>query len=138
MAIDYTALAVELAGAHPLTGVYSAVAQTAADELNAINISVEKNTLPTEAADATDATEFNALPEADKNLWVGVLGWATINLNIGIGLATAQGIWAGSAGTITRPALIATSTKLVSRTSEIKIGVVVVKHHHVANARGEL
>lgn len=135
MSIDYTALKAELDAGHPVTGAYDADDQTAADELNLANIEVEKNTTPQEAADATDADEFNALSEGDKSHWIGVLSWDSINLNAGIGLATAQGIWAGTAGTITRPALIATRTEMVSRTSQLNFGRAELNASHVATAR---
>ena len=140
MSIDYAALAAELAGSHPITGAYSAVAQTAADELNAVNIEVNKNTTPQEAADATDGTEFNsvALSESQRQMWVSVLGWATINLNAGIGLETAIGMWNSGSTPITKAALLATRTKNVSQASQLKLGVNLVKHHHVAHARGEI
>jgi hypothetical protein len=136
MSIDYTILASELLIGHPVTGAYDADDQLAANELNALNIEVERVTTSSEAQNATDATEFNALPEADKSLWVGALAWDTgIDLNQGIGLATAQGIWAGAAGTITRPALIATRTELVSRVSQISFGRDTVTVEHVTAAR---
>ena len=119
----YAAIRVELDAGHPDTGAYNVDDALALAEINAVNRTVEKTTSPEEAKDATDATEFNALPDADKNLWVGVLTWPTINLNAGIGLATATGIWSGVAGTITRPALIATSSHLVGRSTELGLGV---------------
>jgi hypothetical protein len=120
--INYTLLAAELAAGHPITGAYDADDALAAEQGNLANVEVNKLTTPQEAADATDANEFNALPDADQNLWVGILSWDSINLNEGIGLATATGIWAGAAGTITRPALIATRTHLVGRFEELGFG----------------
>ena len=136
MSIDYTVLKAELDAGHPVTGAYNADDQLAANELNELNIEVNKVTTSAEAQNATDATEFNALPEEDKSLWVGVLAWETgIDLNQGIGLATATGIRAGAAGTITRPALIATRTEQVSRASQIPFGRPIVTVEHVTAAR---
>lgn len=47
--------------------------------------------------------------------------------------ATATGIWAGAAGTITRPALIATTTYFVSRAMELSFGTVILGD--IQNAR---
>lgn len=124
--MDYVALRAELDAGHPITGAYDVDDQLAADQINVLDIEVDRLTTPEEAANATDADEFNALTDADKSLWVGVLAWSTINLNEGIGLATAQGIWAGAAGTITRPALIATSKHFVSRGTELGFGANII------------
>ena len=135
MSIDYTALKAELDAGHPVTGAYDADDQAAADELNLANIEVDKLTTSREAQDATNGTEFNALSEANQNLWVTVLGWGDINLNAGIGLETATGIWAGAAGTVTRPALIATRKEMVNRTSQLGFGRTELAASHVAYAR---
>ena len=130
---QYADLKTELLAGHPISGVYNADDFLAATQINVVDITVNKNTTPQEAADATDAGEFNLLSDADKSLWVSMLSWETINLNAGIGLATAQGIWAGAAGTITRPALIATTTELVSRATELNFGTVIIGD--IQNAR---
>jgi len=128
-------LKAELDSGHPITGVYNVDDALAAAELNLENISADKITTPQEAADATDATEYNALADADKNLWATVLSWDTINLNAGVGLAAATGIWSGAAGTITRPALIATRTKLINRATELNLQFKTVAVDHVIKAR---
>ncbi len=134
MSIKYPELKTELAGNHPETGnPYDADKDLAAAEMNLANIPVEKNTTPAEAAEATDADEFNTLSDADRAIWVGVLGWDTINLNSGIGLATAQGMW--DTKPITKAALIATRSKLVSRTSQFSWGRAEITGDHVEHAR---
>ena len=136
MSIDYVALKAELDASHPVTGAYNADDQLAADQLNLANIEVEKLTTSREAQDATDATEFNALSAvADQSLWVNALAWETIDLNKGIGLATAQGIWAGAGGAITRAALIATRTESVNRVSQLNFGRETLTSDQVAHAR---
>ena len=122
--MNYTILASELFIGHPDTGAYDADSAIAAQQINEPNREVAKLTSPLEASNATDAGEFNALSDVDQQKWISVLAWDSINLNAGMGLATAQGIWAGAAGTITRPALIATRTHLVGRSTEILLGVV--------------
>ena len=128
-------LKAELDAGHPITGAYNVDDALAAGELNLANIEVEKLTTPLEAMNATDATEFNALTDADKSLWASVLAWETINLNAGVGLATATGIWAGAAGTITRPALIATRTQLINRATDLGLQFKTVATDHVTKAR---
>ena len=135
MSIDYVALKAELDASHPVSGAYSANDQLAADQLNALDISVERITPIQEAADATDADEFNALPDLDRNMWVAALAWDQINLNAGIGLATAQGIWSGVGNATTRLSLIATRTELVNRTSQLNFGRATLTNEHVAHAR---
>jgi len=135
MTIDYQGLADELLQDHPVTGPYSVDNATAAAELNAANIEVNRTVLGSECADATDADEFNALSDAKQQLWVSLCNWSKIDLNGGIGLATAQGIWAGAAGANTRPALIALRTTFVSRTSQINLGALEFNEGHVAYAR---
>ena len=122
--MDYTVLKAELDAGHPDTGAYDADSAIAAAQINEPNREVAKLTTPLEASDATDADEFNALSDVDQQKWISVLAWDSINLNAGMGLATAQGIWSGAAGTITRPALIATRTHLVGRSTELLLGKV--------------
>lgn len=136
MSIDYVALKAELVAGHPVTGAYNVDDQLAANEINELNIEREKLTTSREAQDATDAGEFNALAtESDKALWVSALAWESMDLNRGIGLATAQGIWAGAAGTITRPALIATRTEMISRVAELNLGRAVLNAGQINHAR---
>lgn len=119
----YAAIKVLLDGVHPVTAVaYDADNELALAEINDPTVPTDKLTTPQEAADATDGDEFNLLSDSDKNLWVGVLAWDTINLNAGIGLATATGIWSGAAGTVTRPALIATRTHLLGHSASEGLG----------------
>ena len=132
--MDYTNLTNELLLGHPDTGAYDADSATAAAQINEPNREVAKLTTPLEVSDATDSDEFNALSDVDQQKWISVLAWDSINLNAGMGLATAQGIWAGAAGTITGPALIATRTHLVGRSTEIGLGKVRAGDIEVARA----
>jgi len=136
MSIDYPALKAELDAGHPVTGAYDAGDQAAADELNLANIEVDKNTTPEEAADATNSAEFNTLTDADQQKWISVLSWATINLNGGIGLATAQGMWNQGATPVTKGALLASRKTNVSQASQIAINYSgLITKDHVTNAR---
>ncbi|RLA03863.1 MAG: hypothetical protein DRQ47_04400, partial [Gammaproteobacteria bacterium] len=116
MSIDYTALKAELDAGHPVTGAYNADDQAAADELNLENIEVDKLTTPQEAADATNGVEFNSieLTDAQRQMWISVLGWEVINLHAGIGLETAVGMWNQGNTPLTKGGLLATRTELVN------------------------
>jgi len=137
MSIDYTALKAELDAGHPVTDAYDADDQAAADQLNLANIEVDKLTTGQEAADATDGNEFNhaSISDAQRQIWIGVLGWDTINLHAGIGLETATGMWNQGNTPNTKAALIATRTEMVSRTSQLGFGKNELTSDHVAYAR---
>ena len=135
MSINYPALAAELLAGHPVTGAYDANDQLAADELNLANITVTNIATGKDCDAATDITEFNLLSDAERSQWIQLCGWDTVDMNGGVALATAQGIWAGAAGTITRPALIALQDKLVSRWSQLGFGKPLVLDEWIAYAR---
>lgn len=62
----YHVLRDELLAAHPVTGAYNADDQLAADQLNAINITVQRTTLTSaELFEAIDLTEYAALAIAE-------------------------------------------------------------------------
>ena len=82
----------------------------------------------------TDAAEFNALSIADQQLWLTVCGWDFVDFNNGIALATAQGLWSGAAGTITRPNLVALSKKNVRRALQV-VSQATLSVGHVTTAR---
>ena len=121
MSLNYAYLQSVLAGLHPGGAAYSADNATALAQLYEENIEVNKNTTPQEAADATDGTEFNSasLSDTQRQMWISVLGWETLNLNAGIGLETATGMWNSGSTPLTKAALIATRTTNVSHHSQI-------------------
>ena len=123
---QYADLQLELLAGHPLTGVYSANDQTAADEINAKNIEIDATTTGYICSQVTDAGEFNALSASDQQLWVSFCTWPIVDFSGGMGLATAQGIWAGAAGAITRPALVALSKEMASRATVLNFGFVII------------
>jgi hypothetical protein len=135
MSIDYVVLKAELAASHPVSGAYNANDQLAADQLNLENIEINKDTTPVEAADATDSAEFNVLTDADQQKWISVLSWETLNLNSGIGLATAQGMWNTGGTPNTKAALLASRRVDVSRTSQLNFGRQAINASQVAHAR---
>ena len=72
---DYQALKSELLAGHPVTGAYSGDDATAAGELNALNIDVNLASISgDETFQATDATEYGALTDTEKQLWLAFCG----------------------------------------------------------------
>ena len=68
MAIDYVALQAELLAGHPVTGPYDADDQLAADQLNAVNRTRNREAMTgDEVFEATDQTEFQNLPNGQGN-----------------------------------------------------------------------
>lgn len=68
MAIDYAALQAELLAGHPVTGPYDADNQIAADQLNAVNRTRNRDVMTgDEVFEATDQTEFQSLPNGQGN-----------------------------------------------------------------------
>ncbi|KKM04496.1 hypothetical protein LCGC14_1763630 [marine sediment metagenome] len=64
-------LKTELAGVHPDTGAYDADNAIAANQLNAVNRKKPKDSLTgNELFTATDSTEFMALSDVQRALWV--------------------------------------------------------------------
>ncbi len=131
----YAAIRVELDAGHPDTGAYDADDAVARDEMSLANRTVNKNTTPEEAADATDGSEFNsvALSDAQRQMWISVLSWTTINLNAGIGLETASGMWNQGNTPLTKAALIATRKQDVGRNTELGFGAITIGD--IQNAR---
>ena len=71
--MNYPALTALLLIPHPKTGAYNADAQTAADELVALNIPFIKATVSgTELLNVTDATQFKALSVDMQNRWLNL------------------------------------------------------------------
>ena len=122
MSISHPILQIELLGAHPITGAYDADDQLATDQLNALNIPIERTATGLECNLATNDDEFNALSAELKSQWLQICGWDVVDFNNGVAKAASQGIWAGAAGTITRPLLVALGTTNVSRTSQLGFG----------------
>ena len=128
-------LKAELDAGHPVTGAYNIDDALAADELNLENIEVDKLTTPLEAMNATDATEFNSLSDAQKSLWASVLSWDEINLNAGVGLATAIGLWNSGTTETTKAALLASRKKNINRATDLNLQFKTVATDHVTKAR---
>ena len=124
---------IELDAGHPVTTAYNVDDLIAAQEMNLANVEVNTTTTGLAAAAVTDASEFNALSTADQQAWLTLCGWDIVDFNNGIAVATAQGMWAGVPGTITRPLLLALRTKFVGQSTAIGVGN--VKIGDIQNAR---
>ena len=121
----YAAIKVLLDGNHPVTLTpYDVDNAIALGQINDPTVEIEKLTTPLEAANATDGTEFNSvnLSDIQRQQWLTVLGWDAINLNAGIGLETATGMWNSGNTEITKAALIATRTKLTGHSDSEGLG----------------
>ena len=124
-------LKAELALVHPVTGSYNADSILAAAELNAVNIEVNLTSLSgDEMFGATDTTEYGLLSADDKQLWVSFCGRTSIDPFGAANVAFVQSLFAGG---VTIAALAAMRTKLVSRATELGLGV--VKAGHINEAR---
>ena len=75
MSLNYTELANVLAAGHPGTGAYDADAQTAADQMNAENISDGFESMTgSQFMQLTDAAELGAVTDHKRALWVSFCG----------------------------------------------------------------
>ena len=79
--MNYPALAALLLIPHPETGLdYSSDAQTAADEMSALNIPLIKATVTgREMLGVTDAAQFNALSVDKQNRWLNLCAIAEMD-----------------------------------------------------------
>jgi hypothetical protein len=115
-------LAAELAGSHPVTGAYSADASVAADQLNAANITTNRETISgKELLEQTDATEYNGLADGARALWVSLCSMDTVDpFHAGV-VQIITSIF-GSGPTLT--ALQAARTETISRAQQLGLGSV--------------
>lgn len=129
--MDITALKAELLGGHPDTGVYDADSVVAASQLNAVNRTRNKTSLSgNELFTSTDSTEFAALTDTERQMWVS---WCNTDRDPtnARNISFVNFIFGGGSTTIGNLATIRTED--VSRAVEIGLGV--VKAGHVEQAR---
>lgn len=116
----------------PLTRGYSGMtAEEAADSLNTVNRTKPQSVSSAEAQAAVVATEYLALADALRDLWLAILTTGTIDVNNANIVAQVREVW--DVGTTTRTNLAALATRAVSRAEEI--GLPRVKPGHVEEAR---
>jgi hypothetical protein len=115
------ALRAELDAGHPDTGAYNADAQLAADQINAVNRTVNVSSLSGDQLfSATDSTEFGALTDHKQNIWLAFCGRDSIDPFGASNVALVNWIFGGGSATIT--ALASLRTRSVSRADELGIG----------------
>lgn len=131
MANNIAIIKTELAGVHPVTGVYDVDNQLAADQLNVVNRTTNKTEMSaSEVYNAIDVTNWLALTDAQRQEIWDILHLGTIN-PFGFEATRFTTIFGGGSATIT--ALAAARVNNVSRAVELGIGV--VKRDHVRQAR---
>lgn len=129
--MDMEALTAELLAGHPVTGAYSGDHKAAAAEMNAENLTTERETLSgNELFTATDGAEFIALTAEQRQLWVSWCNthrdpWDTSNIQFVS--------YVFGAGSSTIIALSALRTRPTSRAEELGFGA--MKAGYVQRAR---
>lgn len=136
MAIDYTVITEELVAGHPVTGAYSADAQTAAEQFNALNISGTKPNIEGSTMwAATSTTEFGALSNEKKAEWLAFCGIESHDpVNNGLAHRFVNYIFGGGSETLQELAFIRSTS--VSRAAQL--GLKELKRSHIQVARGEI
>jgi len=129
--MDYVALKAELVAGHPITGAYSDNDSVAADQLNVLNRTRNRESLSgSEILQAIDKAEFNALTAADKQLVWDLLHLGTLN-PFGVEAALFINAFGGSSATIA--ALGTERVESISRAAEL--GLEAVYEGHVQYVR---
>lgn len=122
MAIDYSALQTELLAGHPVTLAYSVDDATAVLELNALNIIVDQEFIPSALifdAILNNKTEWDALTTDDRQ-WVRDI----LTVNAPLGVPTLAGTPARTQliavlGTNTKAEIAAAIPETISRAQEL-------------------
>lgn len=134
--MNYQELKTELLAGHPTTGAYNVDDQLAADELNAVNRTINKASLSgDEIFNATDNTEFGALTDHKRVLWVSFCG-KSINPFAAANVAFVQWIFGGGSTTVSNLAALRVTN--VSRAKELELTLEYsgeISISHVATAR---
>lgn len=131
MSVDIEALAAELLAGHPVTGVYDADAQLAADQLNALNRTRNRTSMTgSEVLNAVVKSEYVALTDANKDRMWQVLHLGDLD-PFGVEADLLIDIFGGGSGTITA---LASARKVdISRADEL--GFRTVRSGEVIEAR---
>lgn len=124
--MDYQLLKTELDAGHPVTGAYNADDTLAAGELNAVNRTTNKAVVTgDELFTATDGTEFAALTDHKRELWVGFCS-KDVDPFASANIAFVQ--WIFGAGSTTVSTLATVRVNNVSRATELGLGEVDAGH----------
>lgn len=129
--MDINALAVELAGEHPVTGPYDADNATAAEQLNAVNRTHNRTSMTGRevAAEIVDA-EYDELSDAKKSHILSLSSGDDID-PFGFAANVVKDVFGADSDTVA--ALAAVRVETVSRAVELRLGT--VYPGHVENAR---
>ncbi len=119
---DLQALRAELDAGHPDTGAYDASAVTAAEQVNALNRTQNRDSMTgSEILNAVVVSEYTALMEADKDRLWDLLGLGTLD-PFGVEATLLTSLFGGGSATIV--ALAAARKLSVSRAEELGLGKV--------------
>lgn len=121
--MDIAALAAELAAGHPITGAYSLDDAIAADELNAVNVEVNVESVLGQAIfEAAPIAEQDALTDRENATFLGIVGMGQVFVNATNTKAAILELF--GPGTETRTNLAALQKKTISRATELEFGTV--------------
>lgn len=132
--MDLVALKAELATPHPVTGAYSANDETAANQINAVNVNVPRTHLTSaEIFECLDLAEFTGLSTALKARVDRILSLGGDIKASAPSKARDELLAIFGAGTATRAALAAATQQPGSRAQAL--GLEFVTPSHIADAR---
>ena len=118
--MDIQALKAELAGVHPVTGAYDADAEVAADQLNAVNIVRNRDSMTGRAvaAEIVDA-EYDALTDAKKSQAISLVSADSVD-PFGFAQNVVKDVFGSGSATVT--ALGAARVETVSQAVAVELG----------------
>jgi len=129
--MDYIALKNELLAGHPGTGAYNIDAQLAADQLNALNRTQNRDSMTgSEVLNEIDKTEFDAKTADQKQTVWDIVHLGTLNP---FGVEAEMLIDVFGVGSTTIIALIVARKTSISRATEL--GFTLITLHNVVHAR---
>lgn len=129
--MDLVALKTELDDGHPITGAYDADDAIAADQLNAVNRTLNKTSMTaSEVFNSIDQAEFTALNNAQEAQIWNVLSMGVLD-PFGLEASIFTDVFGGGSTTIAK--LKADRKEPGSRAEELNLGVVTPSD--VANAK---
>lgn len=130
--MNIDALRAELTAGHPGTGAYDADDVVAAGQLNAVNRTVNVESVTGQQIfEAVVPSHYNALSSDFKILFGTIVGMGTIPVNGTNTKAALTAMFVGATATLT--ALAALQTETVSRAVELGLGV--TRAGHIEEAR---
>jgi hypothetical protein len=124
--MDYVALKAELDAGHPGTGAYNVDDTLAAAELNTVNRTTNKTIVTgDELFTSTDGTEFGALTDHKRSLWVSFCS-KDIDPFASANVTFVTWVFGGGSNTVSTLATVRIND--VSRAVELSLGTVDAGH----------